>query len=162
MNTYWYKDLADYYVIIHNASILGSCIWGRQHEDREHTFFYLHQSRERKSFFQFFCFFFFSVCDRPLFTFNTLMGKESEQKSKMEMVINMLMLGRGAGKSSFYTRPSTIYWRVCACVCASLCVCVCEGGKTEIEKEQGRTGNVHNIACENAHTHTHTLTLYSE
>lgn len=42
------------------------------------------------------------------------MGKESEQKSKMEMVINMLMLGRGAGKSSFY--PSLSYLFVCVCV----------------------------------------------
>lgn len=46
------------------------------------TPFYLHQSRKRKCFPP--LFFFFFVHDRPLLTFNTLMGKESEQKSKNE------------------------------------------------------------------------------
>lgn len=92
----------------------------------------------------------FLVRDRPLLTFNTLMGKESEQNSKMEMVINMLMLGRGAGKSSFYTRPSAIYWRARACV--PECV---RRGKTEIEKEQEWTGNVHVHVRAHAHSHSH-------
>lgn len=45
------------------------------------------------------------------------MEKEREQKSKMEIVINMLMLGREAGKSSF--NPSLSYLLL---VCESVCV----------------------------------------
>lgn len=57
--------------------------------------------------------FYFLVANRSLLTLNTLMGKkrEREQKSKMEIVINMLMLGREAGKSSFY--PSLSYLQLC-------------------------------------------------
>lgn len=32
---------------------------------------------------------------------------------------------------------------------------MCEGEKRKIEKERERTGNVHNIACESTHPHTH-------
>lgn len=46
-------------------------------------------------------------------TFNTLMGKERELKSKMEMVINMLMLGCRAGKSYSYSRPSSVTGGAC-------------------------------------------------
>lgn len=128
---------------------LKEAMWGQ----RAHLFICTRAEKEKA----FPCFSVFLVRDRPLLTFNTLMGKESEQNSKMEMVINMLMLGRGAGKSSFYTRPSAIYWRVCACMCE----CVWRG-KTEIEKEQEqeRTGNVH--AHVRAHTHTHTHGVQSK
>ena len=57
--------------------------------------------------------FLFFVLDRSLLTLN-MMGKERVQRSKMEIVINMLMLGRGAGRNSFY--PSLSYQLVCVCV----------------------------------------------
>lgn len=90
----------------------------------------------------------FLAHDRPLLSFGTMMGKESEWKSKIEIVINMLMLGSGAGKSGF------IPFLVCLSPRA-------RRGKSEIHTEQNRKrtrGNVHDIAwgSSGAHTDEHT------
>lgn len=70
----------------------------------------------------------------------------------MEMVINMLMPGRGAGEEHLLY-PSHSY----------LFVCVCVRGKTEMEKEEAHkgTGNAQGAAYESTCTQTHTLTLCS-
>lgn len=93
----------------------------------EHSFVFEQKQERRRGKKSLLLFFFFLVADRPLLTLNTLMEKEREQKSKMEIVINMLMLGREAGKSSL--NPSLSYLLL---GCVRVCVW---RGNTEIETE---------------------------